>query len=47
MCRTITNTIRVLMPKAIRCAASPLSVAATVGTDSTVRAPCTQPVNTA
>ena len=35
------------MPNTIRCAASPESVAATVGTASTVRAPCSHPVATA
>ena len=33
------------MPNTIRCAASPDSVAATVGTSSTVRKPCSQPVD--
>ena len=35
------------MPNTIRCAASPDSVAATVGRSSTVRTPCIQPVMTA
>ena len=47
LCRTMTSTSRLLMPNTIRCAASPASVAATVGTAATVRAPCTQPVATA
>ena len=47
LCRTITNTSMVLMPSTIRCAASPERVAATVGTASTVRAPCSHPVATA
>ena len=47
VCRTITSTSRLLMPNTIRCAASPASVAATVGTAATVRTPCTQPVATA
>ena len=37
LCRTITNISRLLMPSTIRCAASPASVAATVGTAVTVR----------
>ena len=46
-CRTMTNTSMMLMPSTIRCAASPERVPATVGTASTVRAPCSQPVATA
>ena len=47
LCRTMTNTSRVLMPNTMRCAASAERVAATVGTATTVRAPCSHPVATA
>ena len=46
-CLTSTSTSNVLMPNTTRWAASPDSVAATVGTDSTVRMPYPQPVATA
>lgn len=47
VCRTMTSTSKVLMPNAIRCTASPASVAATGGTAHTVRAPRSQPLATA
>ena len=47
VCRTITSNSIVLIPNAIRWAASPDNVAATLGVPRTVRSPCNQPVATA
>lgn len=45
-CRTSISTSSVLMPKAIRCAASPVSVARTLGMAAAVRTPYQRPLAT-